>query len=65
MCGFFLHTNQSCNSAAAAAAAAAAAKLLESCLTLRSHGLQPTKLLRPWDFTSKSTGVGCHRLLRL
>ena len=28
------------------------------------YGLQPTRLLRPWDFPSKSTGVGCHRLLR-
>ena len=27
------------------------------------HGLQPTRLLRPWDFPSKSTGVGCHCLL--
>ena len=26
------------------------------------HGLQPTRLLHPWDFPSKSTGVGCHRL---
>ena len=28
-----------------------------------SHGLQPTRLLQPWDFPSKSTGVGCHCLL--
>ena len=28
------------------------------------HGLQPTRLLRPWDFPGKSTGVGCHRLLQ-
>ena len=27
------------------------------------HDLQPTKLLRPWDFPGKSTGVGCHCLL--
>ena len=26
----------------------------------RPHGLQPTRLLRPWDFLGKSTGVGCH-----
>ena len=26
------------------------------------HGLQPTRLLRPWDFPGKSTGVGCHTL---
>ena len=24
------------------------------------HGLQPTRLLHPWDFPGKSTGVGCH-----
>ena len=23
------------------------------------HGLQPTRLLCPWDFPGKSTGVGC------
>ena len=27
------------------------------------HGLQPTRLLPPWDFPGKNTGVGCHRLL--
>ena len=27
------------------------------------HGLQPTRLLCPWDFPGKSTGMGCHRLL--
>ena len=26
------------------------------------HGLQPTRLLHPWDFPGKSTGVGCHCL---
>ena len=28
----------------------------------RPHGPQPTRLLCPWDFLGKSTGVGCHRL---
>ena len=28
----------------------------------RPHGLQPTRLLRPWDFPGKNTGVGCHCL---
>ena len=28
------------------------------------HGLQPTRLLCPWDFPGKSTGVGCHFLLQ-
>ena len=31
----------------------------------RPHGLQPTRLLRPWDFPGKSTGVGCHCLLQV
>ena len=31
----------------------------------RPHGLQPTRLLCPWDFPGKSTGVGCHYLLCL
>ena len=39
-------------------------KLLESCLTLRSHGLQPTRLPCPWDSPGKNTGVGCHFLLQ-
>ena len=29
----------------------------------RPHGLQPTRLLRPWDFPGKRAGVGCHCLL--
>ena len=29
------------------------------------HGLQPTRLLHPWDFPGKSTGVGGHCLLHL
>ena len=29
------------------------------------HGLQPTRLLHPWDFPGKSTRVGCHYLLRI
>ena len=29
----------------------------------RPHRLQPTRLLSPWDFPGKSTGVGCHCLL--
>ena len=28
----------------------------------RPHGLQPTRLLHPWDFPGKSTGVGCRCL---
>ena len=29
----------------------------------RPHGLQPTRLLHPWDFPVKNIGVGCHCLL--
>ena len=32
--------------------------------SLRPHGPQPTRLFCPWDFPGKSTGEGCHRLLR-
>ena len=31
--------------------------------SLRPHGPQPARLLGPWDFPGKSTGVGCHFLL--
>ena len=31
----------------------------------RPHGLQPTRLFRPWEFPGKSTAVGCHCLLWL
>ena len=43
---------------------AAAAKSLQSCLTLRPHRWQPTRLPRPWDSPGKNTGVGCHFLLQ-
>ena len=42
----------------------AAAKSLQSCLTLRPHRLQPTRLFCPWDSPGKNTGVGCHFLLQ-
>ena len=32
--------------------------------SMRTHGLQPTRLLHPWDFPGKSAGVGCHCLLQ-
>ena len=41
------------------------AKLLQSCLILcDSHGLQPTRLLCPWDSPGKNIGVGSHFLLQ-
>ena len=32
--------------------------------SVRPHGLQPTRLLRPWGSPGKNTGVGCHFLLQ-
>ena len=43
---------------------AAAAKSLQSCLTVRPHRWQPTRLPCSWDSPSKNTGVGCHFLLQ-
>ena len=40
-------------------------EVAQACLNLRPQGLQPTRLLRSWDFPGKSTGVGCHCLLHL
>ena len=40
------------------------AKLLQSCLTLRSCGLQPVGLLCPWNSPGKNTRVGSHSLLQ-
>ena len=40
-------------------------KSLSHVWLLRPHELQPTRLLHPWDFPGKSTGVGCHCLLRI
>ena len=39
-------------------------KSLSRVQLLARHGLQPTRLLRPWDFPGKSTGVEFHCLLR-
>ena len=32
--------------------------------SLQPYGLQSTRLLCPWDFPGKNTGVGCHFLLQ-
>ena len=40
------------------------AKSLQSCPTLQPHGLQPARLLCPWDSPDKNTGAGCHALLQ-
>ena len=39
-------------------------EVFQSCMTLWPHGLWPTRLLHPWDFPGKNTGVGCHFLLQ-
>ena len=40
------------------------AKSLESCPALQPYGLQPTRLLCPWDSPGKNTGVGCCTLFQ-
>ena len=35
-----------------------------SCVTVRPHRRQPTRLPHPWDSPGKNTGVGCHFLLQ-
>ena len=35
-----------------------------SVMSERPHGLQPVRLLCPWDFPGKNTGLGCHFLLQ-
>ena len=32
--------------------------------SVRPYGLKPARLLCPWDFPGKNTGVGCHFLLQ-
>ena len=32
--------------------------------SLQPHGLQPSRLLSPWNSPGKNTGVGCHSLLQ-
>ena len=32
--------------------------------SLQLHGLQPTRVLCPWDSPDKNTGVGCHARLQ-
>ena len=39
-------------------------EVTQLCLTLQPCGLQPTRLLHPWDFPGKSTGVSYHFLLQ-
>ena len=37
----------------------------QSCPTQRPHVLQPTRLLRPGDFPSRSTGVAKHSSIKM
>ena len=36
----------------------------QSCLTLRPHGLYPSRLLCPWNFPGMNTGMVCHFILQ-
>ena len=38
--------------------------IINECDSLWSYGLQSTRLVCPWDFPHKNTGVGCHFLLQ-
>ena len=40
-------------------------KSLSRIQLVATHGLQPTRLLGPWDFPGRSTEVGCHCLLQI
>ena len=37
--------------------------IINECDSLWSYGLQSTRLVCPWDFPHKNTGVGCHFML--
>ena len=39
-------------------------KLLQLCPTLQPYGLQPVRLLCPWDSPGKNTAVSCYALLQ-
>ena len=41
-----------------------ACSVAQSCLTLRDPVQEPSRLLCPWDFPGKNTGVGCCFLLQ-
>ena len=40
------------------------AKSCQSCSTVQHYGLEPIRLLSPWDSPGNNTGVGCHSLLQ-
>ena len=37
---------------------------MEASNSLQPHGLQPARLLCPWDSPGQNTGVGSHSLLQ-
>ena len=39
-------------------------KSLSASDSFQPNGVLPTRLLHPWNFPGKSTGVGCHFLLQ-
>ena len=39
-------------------------KATQHACMLSMHGLQPPRLLYPWNFAGKTTGVGCHFILQ-
>ena len=51
-----------CNIANSFGACVLSHSVMSDCLP--SHGLQPARLLCPWNSSGKNTGVGCHALLQ-
>ena len=41
-----------------------AVQLLSCVWLLQPHGLQLARLLNPWNFSDKNTGMGCHAFLQ-
>ena len=53
---FILHSSRDCS---------CCSLVVKSCVNLlQPHGLHSTRLICPWDFPGKYTGVGCHALLQ-
>ena len=57
---------QKCSKIPTSVSACSCAVLSHSVMSasLQLHGLQPTRLLCPWDSPGKNTGVGCHAFLQ-
>ena len=64
LCGFPLPTGLRPTHCPSSMWVCVRAKSLQSCPALPPRGLQPARLLCPWDSPGKNTGVGCQALLQ-